>query len=214
MNIHNRIKKRRIQLGLTLIEVANKLGVSEGTVQRYESGFIKNIKYETIVKLSEILNCTPEYLMGFSDVPEENELLLSKTENRRIKVFGKICAGNGKTAYEDIIDEIYCPYPNLTGNLIALKVDGNSMDKVVKDGDYAIIRIQPTVENGSIAAIIIDNNDGMLKRFYRLDHETVVLKPESTDESYKPIIFTKEEINKIRIIGKFVGYVSPYLGDC
>ena len=152
--------------------------------------------------------------MGFSDVPEENELLLSKTENRRITVYGKICAGNGKTAYEDIIDEIYCPYPNLTGNLIALKVDGNSMDKVVKDGDYAIIRIQPTVENGSIAAIIIDNNDGMLKRFYRLDHETVVLKPESTDESYKPIIFTKEEINKIRIIGKFVGYVSPYLGDC
>ena len=44
MNIHNRIKKRRIQLGLTLIEVANKLGVSEGTVQRYESGFIKKHK--------------------------------------------------------------------------------------------------------------------------------------------------------------------------
>ena len=63
--INERIKERRTQLGLTLLQIANRLGVKEATVQRYESGEIKNIKHETIIKLAEILECSPTYLMGW-----------------------------------------------------------------------------------------------------------------------------------------------------
>ncbi|MEG1205178.1 MAG: helix-turn-helix transcriptional regulator [Angelakisella sp.] len=69
--IQDRIKERRIYCGLTLLEVANELGVKEATVQRYESGEIKNIKHETIVGLANILNCSPAYLMGWTDVVAE-----------------------------------------------------------------------------------------------------------------------------------------------
>lgn len=65
--VNERIRKRRNQLGLTLLQVAEQLGVKDATVQRYESGEIKNIKRDTITSLAEILKCSPEYLMGWKD---------------------------------------------------------------------------------------------------------------------------------------------------
>lgn len=68
MNIINeRIKEMRIKCGLTLLEVAETLNVREATAQRYESGKIKDIKHDTIVKLAELFHCSPSYLMGWSD---------------------------------------------------------------------------------------------------------------------------------------------------
>lgn len=65
--LNDRIKNRRLQLGYTLLYIAEQLGVKEATAQRYESGDIKNIKHETIVSLAEILKCDPAYLMGWQD---------------------------------------------------------------------------------------------------------------------------------------------------
>jgi len=67
--INERIKKRRLEMGMTLLEVADALGVKEATAQRYESGAIKNISHETICKLSETLHCSPSYLMGWEETP-------------------------------------------------------------------------------------------------------------------------------------------------
>jgi transcriptional regulator with XRE-family HTH domain len=65
--LNERLKERRIAAGMTLLQVAELLGIKEATMQRYESGEIKNIKHETIAKLAEIYKCSPEYLMGWSD---------------------------------------------------------------------------------------------------------------------------------------------------
>lgn len=67
--INERIKERRLQIGLTLLEVAEAIGVKEATVQRYESGAIKSISHEAICKLSDVLHCSPSYLMGWDDSP-------------------------------------------------------------------------------------------------------------------------------------------------
>jgi phage repressor protein C with HTH and peptisase S24 domain/DNA-binding Xre family transcriptional regulator len=69
MAINARIKKCRLEKGMTLLDVANKIGVQEATMHRYESGRIKNIKHETLVALAKVFNCDPSYLMGWSDVP-------------------------------------------------------------------------------------------------------------------------------------------------
>lgn len=65
--LNDRIKEMRAKNGLTLAYVAELLGIKEATMQRYESGEIKNIKHETIVKLAEIFNCSPSYLMGWEE---------------------------------------------------------------------------------------------------------------------------------------------------
>lgn len=77
--ISQRIHERRVTLGLTLLQIADSLGVKEATVQRYESGAIKNIGHDTVIALSAILKCSPSYLLGVEDTPpithEEQKLL-------------------------------------------------------------------------------------------------------------------------------------------
>lgn len=65
MTINERIKDLRVQHGYTLKDVAARIGVSEGTVQRYESGAIKEVPYDSIIKLSTLYGCDPAYLMGW-----------------------------------------------------------------------------------------------------------------------------------------------------
>lgn len=65
--IHKRIKERRLELDMTLMDLSKKLGVQEATVQRYETGAIKNISHKTIILLTDILKCSPAYLLGLDD---------------------------------------------------------------------------------------------------------------------------------------------------
>ena len=69
--INERIKERRIANSMTLLELAEILGVKEATMQRYESGAIKNIKHETVVALAKALGCTPGYLMGWDQTTQK-----------------------------------------------------------------------------------------------------------------------------------------------
>lgn len=93
--INERIKERRLQMGLTLLDVADALGVKEATAQRYESGAIKNISHETVCKLSEILRCSPSYLMGWEDfaAPAAVGLELSALEIQIITRFRALPVG-------------------------------------------------------------------------------------------------------------------------
>lgn len=83
--LNDRIKQRRLQLGFTLLYVAEELGVKEATAQRYESGEIKNIKHETVAALAEILRCSPAYLMGWQD--NLSSSLLSVPEDKLLNIF-------------------------------------------------------------------------------------------------------------------------------
>jgi len=63
------------------VDVADKLGVKEATAQRYESGAIKTIKHDIIVKLAEILKCDPAYLMGWQNEPIKKSVPEQESEN-------------------------------------------------------------------------------------------------------------------------------------
>ena len=63
------LRRRRQELGLTLAQIADKMNVAEATVQRWESGNIKSVRHEKIVRLAEILGVTPAQLVGW----EEND---------------------------------------------------------------------------------------------------------------------------------------------
>lgn len=75
--MRDRAKKRRIDMGLTLEEVAQELNVERPTIQRYESGKIKSVSTTTVEKLAKALRCSPAYLMGWSDEVRD-EILTSK----------------------------------------------------------------------------------------------------------------------------------------
>lgn len=71
MSIHERIHDRRIELGMSVINVAEALGVSRATVYRYENGGIEKLPFDIIMPLASALRTTPKYLMGWSDDPDE-----------------------------------------------------------------------------------------------------------------------------------------------
>jgi transcriptional regulator with XRE-family HTH domain len=80
MGFKENIKNRRLELNMTLEEVSKQLNISKPTLQRYESGVISNVPFETIEKLAEILQTTPSYLIGWSDINLSNKekILLEK----------------------------------------------------------------------------------------------------------------------------------------
>lgn len=86
--LNDRIKEMRTKKGFTLAYVAEQLGIKEATMQRYESGEIKNIKHETIAKLAQIFGCTPSYLMGWEDASSQQEPTYDDVEH--------LIARNGK----------------------------------------------------------------------------------------------------------------------
>lgn len=71
MAVQDIIKKRRLELDLTLKDVSKALGVTEGTVSRYESGDIQNMGIDKVANLAKVLRCSPGYLMGWQSSPEE-----------------------------------------------------------------------------------------------------------------------------------------------
>ena len=84
MNISNFIKTKRIELGLTMKNVADYVGVSEGTISRWESGEIKNMKRNKIAKLSQILKISPMKLMG--EIETDN-LIFTEHEKKVIQAY-------------------------------------------------------------------------------------------------------------------------------
>ncbi len=70
MDFKDKIKKRRLELGLTLEDIAKLVGVTAPTIQRYESGEIKNVGKDKIKDLADALNLSPSYLMDWDETPE------------------------------------------------------------------------------------------------------------------------------------------------
>lgn len=102
--INERIKEMRKRKHLTLLDVAEHLGVKEATAQRYESGNIKNIKHETIWKLAELFDCDPMYLMGWcGDNPGTyNSTSITDEEKTLLELFRRVPAENQRMVLDMI----------------------------------------------------------------------------------------------------------------
>lgn len=73
MGVKDIIKNRRIELNMTMKEVADKVGVSEGTVSRWESGDIANMRRDKIMALAKVLDLSPNVIMEWDDTEPEQE---------------------------------------------------------------------------------------------------------------------------------------------
>lgn len=121
-------------------------------------------------------------------------------------VYGQISAGIPNWAEENI-EGILPIDPDLMNianpeECFFLRVNGESMNKLVKNGGYALIRKQDMVENGEVAVILVNGYDATLKKFSK-QGDLVVLEPISTDPSFTTQVYSKD--TPIRILGKYIG---------
>ena len=204
MKIGDRIKHRREELGLSADQVADRIGKNRATVYRYESNDIKNFPIEVLTPLAEVLQTTPAYLMGWdigdSAFPAN---ITALPEMRKIPLVGAIACGAPILAEEHI--EEYIDIPKHIPGDFALTCKGDSMINArIFDGDIVYIRQQEAVDNGEIAAVLIDG-EATLKRV-KLYDDHISLEPENPQ--YRPLVYWGEEMNQIRILGKAVAFTS------
>lgn len=192
---------------MTLEELAKAVNTSRQQIHRYETGIIQNIPTEMVEKLAAALCVDPAYLMGWEESSSPNPYGIPGIEPLpemvEIPLLGTIACGTPLLAVENIDEHIQAPKTFHAS--FALRCKGDSMVNArIHDGDVVYIRQQPDVENGQIAAVLIDN-EATLKRVYKQDG-LVTLAPENPQ--YPPLVYVGEDINNMRILGLAVGFSS------
>ena len=207
MNVRDLIKNSRLAKDLTMKELADKVGVSEGTISRWESGEVANMKRNSIIALAKALSIAPSALVDCSNVDDE-QAPDSPPRYIRIPVIGEIAGGVPIEAIENLDSDEWEEIPAdwLAGGkeYLALKVQGDSMAPRIANGDVAIIRKQLTFENGEICAVYVNGYNATLKRIVRLPGGALMLQP--LNQSYDPQVYTKKEQKELPVIilGKLV----------
>lgn len=192
--VGEKIKEFRLKRGMSQEELADLLGTTKQTVSRYETGERK-ANQDVLFKLSEIFKVSIDDFFPSKKVNEVKSIVFTK-----LPIVGAISCGNGVIAYEDIEGYEEVPRSWLNGGeYFFLRAKGDSMINArIMNGDLLLIRRQSDVENGEIAAVLIDG-EAVLKRVYKTN-DTIILQSENP--MYKPIILNKNDMKDVRIIGK------------
>lgn len=212
------LKKYRELKGVSQASAAKELGISRQTYNNYELGK-RQADYEMLLKLAEYFDTTVENLLKepSDDKPithsshDDVAILTENFDNikpialKRFPMLGEIACGEPIWADEDKesfvmadmdIDADFC-----------LTAKGESMINArINNGDVVFIKKMPIVQNGEITAVIIDN-EATLKRFYYYPEKNkLVLNPENP--AFEPLVYTNEELDEVRVLGKAVWFMS------
>lgn len=205
--LYDRIKSRRTELGLTVEELAHKMGYRDkSSISKIENGKA-DIPQSKIAAFADALQTTPAYLMGWEEqpapaasreptVPPGFEPMPAMDV---VPLVGRIACGTPITAEENI-EQMVC-VPSRWHSTFTLTCKGDSMEPRIHDGDLVAIRSQPEVENGEIAAVRI-GEEATLKHVY-LHENFIELRPENP--AFSSIILSREDMNAVVIEGKAVG---------
>lgn len=218
-HVAKRIKHYRELKGLTQEELGKMVGVKHNTISAYESG-INRPDMDILYKIAKALDVSIDDL--FPPIKYASYIISNKKESLNkvhtqsqiptigdfmvnaisedivyVPVVGHISCGGGTLVYDDI--ETYEPIPKRWakgGEYFCLRAKGDSMTGArIHEGDLLLIRKQPEVENGEIAAVMIEN-EVVLKRVYRSDGQLIL---QSENPKYPPIVVPPAEA---KVVGK------------
>ncbi len=218
MTLREKLVALKTENGLTTDDLSRRSGVPKGTLNKLLNGETRNPTIATLARLADALNCPLAALSTLSaespaarpeDIPGvfrlgqvRNADQLVPIRRRRIPLLGEIAAGRPIYAEEsfDVAEcdsDMHCDF--------ALRVHGDSMIGArIHNGDIVFIRAQDDVDDGQIAAVIVDD-EATLKRVYHVRNGLQLL---SENPKYPPMVFTLEEYGSIRILGRAVGFQS------
>jgi repressor LexA len=202
MEFYQILRNLRKKYNYTQEQLGKILGVSAGSIGLYEQNR-REPDNDTMKKLAKVFNVSIDYLLGFeSEMPLDN---ISQISTQKLPLLGDIACGSPIEASEEISAYIETNSPIKAD--FCLRCKGDSMIGArIYDGDIVFIRKQDMVENGEIAAVIIDN-EATLKRVQYLPEENIlILKAENP--KYADLVYTGEKLDHIRILGKAVSFYS------
>ena len=190
--ILNRMRIRRRELGYSFQDLADRTGLNKSTLQRYETGKTAKLPIEKAKIIAEALETSVEYLLGLDTVYECRNIF-------SISVYDSVSAGFG--CYADSCATGYKPtfLENAAeaGEYLWINVKGDSMSPKIEDGDMILVRRQDSVENGSVAVVMVDDEAVVKKLKYGRDW----IELHSFNPYYPVRRFEKKEARRISVVG-------------
>ena len=210
---HNRLQQAMQQKHMTQSDLCAKTGISRSTMSQYCSGSFcpKESKLRLLAKASRRkrrLGCwamtAPKNRPVSSGGRSPN---LRPIQLKRFPLLGEIACGEPIFAQEDR-ETFLIADAEIAADFCLLARGDSMIGARIYDGDAVFIRSQPMVENGEIAAVIIDDEATLKRVYYDREHARLQLVPENP--AYSPLVYVGEELDNIRILGKAVGFMSIF----
>ncbi len=214
MELRDILTRLKTENGLTTEMLSVRSGVPKGTLNKLLNGETRNPTGGTLKKIADALNCPVQALYSSAAFLREDESDYSYStgitnaadilpvQRRSIPLLGEIAAGT--PIYADQTADVVCCSEGIHCDF-ALRVRGDSMIGArIMDGDIVFIRAQDDVDDGEIAAVVL-NDEATLKRVYHIKNGVQLL---SENPKYPPMLFTLDDCDSIRVLGKAVGFQS------
>ena len=187
------LKQVREKKGISQKEFAKLCNIPLSTYNQYENNK-REPDLESLTLIANKLNVTVDEILGRNKIPQ----------GIRIPVFGHVAAGIPISAIEDIVD-----YEEITEDLAAkgeyfgLVIKGDSMEPRMTTGDVVIVRSQSTIENGEIAIVLVNGDEGTCKKIKKTPEGIMLI---SLNQAYEPMFYSNKQIEQlpVRIVGKVV----------
>ena len=200
--IGDKILERRTTLNMSQDELAQKVGYKDrSSIAKIESGE-RDIRQKKLIEFAKALKTTPQWLMGYEE--KTNISAVYQKNIRMIPVFESVSAGFGAYADDQILD--YCPFiissEKEAAETIAIRVSGDSMSPKIEDGDIIRVHKQESVDSGSIAVVLLDGEEGLVKKVVYGDDW---IELHSINPYYPVRRFDGEEVLRLRVVGLVKG---------
>lgn len=217
IDIGKMIQQLRTERQWTQNQLARKLNITKQTVSNYENNR-RSPDFETLELLADVFNVP----MSFFVTPEEEKKALSELNGApyvpgietipytparaMVPVIGSVRCGPGGLAFEELQGAELADVAN-PNEYFYLRADGDSMEPDIRSGDLVLVHRQPEVESGALAVVIINGEEGTLKR---ISYKPGAVILTAINPAYPPRILIGEEINDIIIAGRVMQTVRKY----
>ncbi|MBQ2419878.1 MAG: helix-turn-helix domain-containing protein [Clostridia bacterium] len=192
MTIGNNIKRLRAESGLTQDRLGELVGVTGKAVCSWELG-LKTPRMPVIERLADLFGVSKTEII-------EDAKSTPVSPITRVPILGRVAAGSGCLAddnldgYENVPTDIL----STEEEYILLNVKGDSMSPKIEEGDRLLIQLQPSVDSGSYAVVLIDDEDGVVKKVCYSKNRIELI---SENPYYPPRIFENSEVTSVRVVG-------------
>jgi repressor LexA len=181
--------------------VVKSLGISQGSITKWKNGSIPS--GATLAKLAEYFGVTVDELMNNDSTkftPATETQPLDRENLRMVPLYETVAAGFSAYASTDVQDymPVYLPNPAEYEWTLCIKVKGDSMYPKIEDGDIIQVRKQEDVDSGSIAVVMVDDDDGLVKIVWKKENGITL---QSINPEYAPMHFDGEDAQRVRIVG-------------
>lgn len=212
MTTGERIKSLRELNKITQTELAERIGTTKQNIYKYENNIITNIPADKIEQIAICLKVSPAFLMGW-DTSEKTDIeaLMDKYSNikplrlKKFPMLGK--TSGGKPVLKNLNSEnFFSTDMDIKADFCLAAEDDSMINARINTGDIVFIKDMPTVENGEIAAVIINDTISLKRVYYYPEKRKLMLVSENP--KYEPLVYLEEEINQIQILGKAIYFLS------